>query len=267
MLPEQMKKTDKNESRVMPELTKTADENKEVMLPEWMKKTDEYKPPEGGSRFAVKTIKTIGKIMSRLKVQKGHEKRFHIPAILKLIFVVAAIIVISICRAPIVLMAFAAALLAYLCTWPARDLWSIISVSGIAALITLLLLIPAMIIKPAGSENYMILAMKVFMSVALVSIFNHTTQWNHITQALRRMHVPGIFVFTLDITLKYIVLMGNLITELLTAYLLRAVGNSNGKRSSAGGVLGVTFLRGTEMNRQMYEAMQCRGFTDDYKGL
>ena len=28
--------------------------------------------------------------------------------------------------------------------------------------------------------------------------------------------------------------------------------------------MGVTFVRGTEMNRQMYEAMQCRGFTDDY---
>ena len=34
-----------------------------------------------------------------------------------------------------------------------------------------------------------------------------------------------------------------------------------------GGVMGVVFLRGTEMNRQMYEAMVCRGFTDDYEGL
>ena len=39
------------------------------------------------------------------------------------------------------------------------------------------------------------------------------------------------------------------------------------KYTAGGGVMGVVFLRGTEMNRQMYEAMVCRGFTDDYEGL
>ena len=68
----------------------------------------------------------------------------------------------------------------------------------------------------------------------------------------------------MDITLKYIVLLGNLITDLLTSLQLRSVGKNNKKYSSIGGVMGVTFVRGTEMNRQMYEAMQCRGFTDDY---
>lgn len=31
--------------------------------------------------------------------------------------------------------------------------------------------------------------------------------------------------------------------------------------------MGVTFLKSVQMNKEMYEAMQCRGFTDDYKGL
>jgi cobalt/nickel transport system permease protein len=31
--------------------------------------------------------------------------------------------------------------------------------------------------------------------------------------------------------------------------------------------MGITFVRGSEMNQQMYEAMQCRGFTGDYNGL
>ena len=106
-----------------------------------------------------------------------------------------------------------------------------------------------------------------FVCVGLVNIFNHTTQWNHITKALRTLHIPGVFIFILDITLKYLVLLGSLIEGLLTACSLRSVGKNKKKYQSVGGVMGVTFVRSTEMSQQMYEAMQCRGFTDDYKGL
>ena len=133
-----------------------------------------------------------------------------------------------------------------------------------ASVLALIILLPAMFIQPSGIRNELLIVIKVFLSISTLSIFNHTTQWNHITGALRKLHIPGIFIFTLDITLKYIVLLGNLITDLLTSLQLRSVGKNNKKYSSIGGVMGVTFVRGTEMNRQMYEAMQCRGFTDDY---
>ena len=161
-------------------------------------------------------------------------------------------------------MAYAAILLLYLCTWPARDILNIMKAGCGASVLALIILIPAMVVQPSGIRNELLIVIKVFLSISTLSIFNHTTQWNHITGALRKLHIPGIFIFTLDITLKYIVLLGNLITELLTSLQLRSVGKNNKKYSSIGGVMGVTFVRGTEMNRQMYEAMQCRGFTDDY---
>ena len=40
------------------------------MLPSWMESVDQYDPPKDGSKFAVKTIQTIGKAMSRIKVQR-----------------------------------------------------------------------------------------------------------------------------------------------------------------------------------------------------
>lgn len=161
-------------------------------------------------------------------------------------------------------MAYAAILLLYLCTWPAGDILNIMKAGCGASVLALIILLPAMFIQPSGIRNELLVVIKVFFSISTLSIFNHTTQWNHITGALRKLHIPGIFIFTLDITLKYIVLLGNLITELLTSLQLRSVGKNNKKYSSIGGVMGVTFVRGTEMNRQMYEAMQCRGFTDDY---
>lgn len=237
------------------------------MLPEWLTKTDDYVPPSDGGTFAVKTIRSLGHVMARIKIQKGHEKARHLPALPKLLGMIALIILISVCRSRLILLGIAAAVLIYLCTWPAKDLWSIIKTSLGASCLAAVIFLPAMILNPSGIANNLVVIAKVFLCVTLVSIFNHTTQWNHITAALRKLHIPGIFVFTLDITLKYIVLLGNLINDLLTSLLLRSVGKNNKKYSSIGGIMGVTFLRGTEMNQQMYEAMQCRGFTDDYKGL
>jgi cobalt/nickel transport system permease protein len=237
------------------------------MIPDWMKNTDTYVPPKDGGTFAVKTIETLGGVMSRLKIQQGHEKKRAIPALLKLFILVAAILVLSLVQGSMVVLFFAAVLQLYICTWPAGDIPAILKPSFAAAAFAFVLFIPAMIMNPAGVSNNLYIVAKVFLGLEIVSIFNHTTQWNHITTALRRLHVPGIFIFTLDITLKYIVLLGNLIIDILTSLRLRSVGKNNKKYQSVGGVMGVTFLRGTEMSREMYEAMRCRGFTDDYRGL
>ena len=120
------------------------------------------------------------------------------------------------------------------------------------------LLLPSIVIYPPALYRRLAMAGKVFLSLEMVGVLNHTTQWNHITSALRRLHIPAVFVFTLDVTLKYIVLLGELLEGLLTAVELRSVGRSDHKYA------GVTFIRSEEMNRQMYEAMRCRGFTGDY---
>jgi cobalt/nickel transport system permease protein len=237
------------------------------MMPEWMKTTDYYVPPKDGGTFVVKTIQSLGGVMSRLKVQQGHEKKHAFPALFKFLLLLAAIILLSVSQNRMLLLAFAAVLQAYLCTWPAKNILSVFKASLMAALLAFVLFIPAMILKPEGISNNLHIVLKVFLSLEMVSIFNHTTQWNHITGALRKLHIPGIFIFTLDITLKYIVLLGTLIEDLLTSLQLRSVGKNNKKYQSVGGVMGVTFIRGAEMSQQMYEAMRCRGFTDDYKGL
>jgi cobalt/nickel transport system permease protein len=232
-----------------------------------MKEADSYVPPKDGGTFAVKTIKSLGGVMSRLRVQHGHEKKRALPAMLKFFLLVGALLVLSLSHNRLVVLAFAAILQVYLCTWEAKGILGILKSSFAAAALAFALFLPAMILHPAGISNNLTVVLKVFLSLEMVSIFNHTTQWNHITVALRKLHIPGIFIFTLDITLKYTVLLGTFITEVLTSLQLRSVGKNNKKYQSVGGVMGVTFIRGAEMSQQMYEAMRCRGFTDDYKGL
>jgi cobalt/nickel transport system permease protein len=237
------------------------------MMPEWMKISDCYVPPKDGGTFAVRTIKSIGGVMSRLKVQHGHEKKHAIPALFKFLLTVALLILLSINQNRLTTLLFAAVLQVYLCMWPPKDILLILKPSMAAALLAFVLFVPAMLINPGGISNNLHTVLKAFLSLEMVSIFNHTTQWNHITAALRKLRIPGVFIFTLDITLKYVVLLGTLIVDILTALGLRSVGKNNKKYQSVGGVMGVTFIRGAEMSREMYEAMCCRGFTDDYRGL
>jgi cobalt/nickel transport system permease protein len=234
------------------------------MMPEWMKTDDCYVPPKDGGTFAVRTIRSIGGVMSRLKIQKGHEKGHPLPALVKLFLLVALLILLSVSRNDLILLLYAAVLQMYLCTWPPKDILAIVRSSGAGAILALVLFLPAMIQNPSALPNQIATVAKVFLSLEMVCIYHHTTQWNHITRALKKLHIPGIFIFTIDITLKYIVLLGTLIEDMLTALLLRSVGKNNRQYQSVGGVMGVTFIKGTEMSREMYEAMRCRGFTDDY---
>ena len=232
-----------------------------------MKKTEEYAPPRDGGAFYYKTLRSLGRVMSRLKAGGGKEGRYSLPAWLKLLIMLALIILVSATRNSTVIMAAGALVLMRLALLPAQDIGGIVKTALFAGALGAVLYAPAVIMNPAALGNGIRLVLKIMICVTAVGEFNRTTQWNHVTGAMRKFHVPGVVIFIIDITFRYIVLLGRLMENLLTAVSLRSVGKNDRKYASVGGVMGVTFLRGTEMNREMYEAMQCRGFTDDYKGL
>ena len=237
------------------------------MIPEWMKKTEDYVPPADGGAFYYRTLKSLGGIMSRLRLESGREGRFSLPAGVKLLLMIALIIMVSVTQNDLVIMAVGAVALVRLALMQAEDIGAVVKAVLVAVIMAAVIFAPAVIMDPARLWNSIRVVAKILISVTLVGIFNRTTQWNHLTAALRKAHIPGTVIFIIDITFRYIVLLGNLMQELLTAVSLRSVGRNDKKYNSIGGVMGVTFLRGTEMNKEMYEAMQCRGFTDDYEGL
>ena len=234
------------------------------MLPNWLLEEDNYKPLKDNSAFARRTLKSMGEALSRLRVQRGHEKGHAIPGIVKLVGVVVLIVLVSVFQNKLFLLGVAAFLNGYLAFWPPKDIPKILKPALFAAFLSFLLFLPAMIMNPEGMNNNLRVVAKVFLSVEALNIFNHTTTWHHITKAMRKLKLPGLFIFTFDITLKYIVLLGELISSMLTALTKRSVGKNNKKYSSVGGIMGTTFIRSTEMSREMYEAMECRGFTGDY---
>lgn len=130
-------------------------------------------------------------------------------------------------------------------------------------MISIVLLLPAAFM--GNPQALMNITVRVYVSVTLVGILSAGTSWNKLTAGMRTFRIPSLFIFTLDITLKYILVLGELCVDILRSVILRSVGKNSDKAKSFSGVLGITFLKSSEMAEEMYAAMCCRGFVGEYQ--
>jgi cobalt/nickel transport system permease protein len=70
---------------------------------------------------------------------------------------------------------------------------------------------------------------------------------------------------TLDMTTKYISLLGGLVLDLLYALKLRSVGRDDRKMDSLSAIAGTVFLKSIEAAETQYQAMECRCFSGSYR--
>ena len=164
------------------------------MIPEWMKKTEDYVPPADGGAFYYRTLKSLGGIMSRLRLESGREGRFSLPAGVRLLLMIALIILVSVTQNDLVIMAVGAVALVRLALMQAEDIGAVVKAVLVAVIMAAVIFAPAVIMDPARLWNSIRVVAKILISVTLVGIFNRTTQWNHLTAALRKakkMYTPG----------------------------------------------------------------------------
>jgi cobalt/nickel transport system permease protein len=134
---------------------------------------------------------------------------------------------------------------------------------ALVAIFTFIILIPSILM--GNKNNSMLIVFKVIETVALVSITSSTTSWIDITVGLKLFFIPDIFVFVLDMTMNYIIIIGEFSLNMLYALKLRSIGRNKNKNTSLSGIIGTMFLKSKEMADEVYGAMECRGFTGEYK--
>ena len=62
-----------------------------------------------------------------------------------------------------------------------------------------------------------------------MNILSHTSRWSEISKSLKLLFIPDIFIWIMDITIKYIVLLGEHSINLLYALKLRSIGIHSNK--------------------------------------
>lgn len=234
---------------------------------EWLFTKDNYKPKKDNDNFMDKTINTMLKILSKIKREYNYSERFmfKLNPLLKVIFSMLLIICISISRGylyTISVMTFALILLSSLDT---ENMIKILKMAVVIPAFTLIMLIPSIIL--GNISNSMLIVIKIFATLLIVNILSSTTKWSQITKTLKLFYIPDIFLLIFDITIKYIYILGQLSLDMFYALKLRSVGKNHSKYMSISKIAGNLFVKSKDMGEEMYSAMECRGFTGEYKSV
>lgn len=231
-------------------------------IPEWMCQQEEYTPSKDKEAFLTKSTKSVLSVLGKLRFHEGKDGRFSATPSLKLFYTLIYIILTASARNYLFVLIMCAAVTVRLAFFPAAAIRQVLSETAGAVMISVFLLLPAVFMgNPQTLAN---ITARVYVSVTLVGILSAGTSWNKLTASMRTFRIPSLFIFTLDITLKYISVLGEICIDILTSVRLRSVGKNPGKAKAFSGVLGITFLKSSEMAEEMYASMCCRGFTGEY---
>lgn len=232
-------------------------------MPAWLIDDENYNPKADKDTFLTKSILSVFRIISRIKMQDGaNQSVSKLSVTLKVLCTFLLLILLSLTRSFLFVTIINVYFLVVLSFFDADKLVRILKMSIGVTLFTALIMVPAIIW--GNYYSCIMITAKVFSTITAVGILSHTSRWNDITGALSRFYIPGIFIMILDITIKYLYLLGNTSLNLLYALKLRSVGKNNKKYSSMGGIAGNLFLQSREMAEEMYHAMECRGFSGEY---
>ena len=233
-------------------------------MPEWLLKKDNYVPSTEKNTFINKSILSILKMLTKFKYNTKYESnRFGINTITKLISAILLIILVSLSRSFGFLIIIDVYLLLIISLLKAEEIKHIIKMAVVVTIFTIIILLPS--ILTGNENNSIILVVKALTTITVVNITSSISNWNDITKTLKLFFIPDIFILVLDITIKYIVIFGEFSLNMLYALKLRSVGKNKNKSTSISGIIGTMFIKSKEMAEEMYGAMECRGFTGEYK--
>lgn len=230
---------------------------------------ENYIPETDKDGFINRSLLSVMSVMSKFRME-GRKGSSFIPGIpdlsfsapAKLMLTLLIIILASCSRNMLFTYCMIALVLVKLCMLQGRLLTRVFTAALAAAGLSALVLLPAVFMGSPGTM--LTVSLKVFLSVGLLGHLAATTPWNRITEGFRFFLVPDIMIFTFDITLKYIVILGDICLDMLNALKLRSVGRNRDKSSSISGILGFAFLKSRHMADEMCGAMACRGFEGEY---
>ena len=198
-----------------------------------------------------------------MRFYEGKDGRFSATPSLKLFYTLLYIVLTACSGNYLFTLIMCAAVTARLAFFSAKAIRQILRGTAGAVLFSILILLPSVFM--GTPQTLMNITSRVYVSVTLVGILSSGTSWNKLTGSMRTFRLPSIFIFTLDITLKYISVLGEICAAILTSVRLRSVGKNPQKAKALSGVLGISFLKSGEMAEEMHAAMCCRGFTGEYK--
>lgn len=234
------------------------------MIPEWLSQHEKYQPEARRDRHIDKSLLSIIGILSRIRT--GSQQNTHFiyrvnPAV-KFICTLATILFLSLSRSGSYVLLVDACAIFMVSLLSFQDIRRILGFTFVTTFATGIIVLPSALL--GNLHNAVLLCMKIIGTMLLLNGMSYSTKWRHLTGALKLFHVPEVFILVFDLTIRYIVILGDMAVDMLTALKLRSVGGSSKQHLPLSRIIGTLFLTSKEMADDVYAAMECRGFTGGY---
>ena len=232
-------------------------------LPSWLAVEQRYEPVGARHRVMQKNVLHLASLLERVRLGGGaHEGGSMVDRALscvsapvRLLGMFVCVLCVCLTQSPLYLMLMAAIALVLVAVRPVR---------GLRATFVAL---PALLLGASATGAMLKIALKTFINVSLVLGVSWTLTWSRMSAALKTLHLPDEVIFTFDMALKHIEVLGRTAHNLCESVMLRSVGRAPegfSRTDSVAGIMGMTFIKAMECSRAMDEAMLCRGFAGAY---
>lgn len=246
-----------------------------VELPSWLTEQERYEPTGARHRVMQKNVLHLASLLERVRLGGGAHKGGSIidralssvSAPVRLLGMLVCVLCVCLAQSPLYLMLMAAIALVLIAMRPVRGLRATFMPALAAAGFAVVLALPALLLGASAAIAMFKIALKTFVNVSLVLGVSWTLTWSRMSAALKMLHLPDEVIFTFDMALKHIEVLGRTTHDLCESVMLRSVGFAPAgfsRTDSLAGIMGMTFIKAMECSRAMDEAMLCRGFAGAY---
>lgn len=109
-----------------------------------------------------------------------------------------------------------------------------------------------------GMVSFLVLLIRCLLCVSAILILVSVTPFTELTDQFRRLHVPNLLIMLLEMTYRYVGVLAEEASSMVTAYRLRGNGAKWPELKQFGPFVGQLLLRSAARAERVYHAMQCR---------
>lgn len=232
-------------------------------LPDWLGADERYEPPRDRDAFLRRSSTAISTILSQIRRSPVAGSAFGLSTPVETLCVFVVVLLVAASRNFAFVAIVGTAALVRVAALSPRRLADVLTAPFQAFLFSLLITAPAAIL--GQPRAFVVVPCKTLVATTLISLLARSTPWNRLTASFKTFGAPDLFVFTFDLALKYVAILSEIALQTLEAARLRSVGRNRRKGATAGGVVGVAFLKAQDAVEEQFDAMTCRCFSGEYR--
>lgn len=232
---------------------------------EWLLKKDNYFPLRDRDFYINKNLLSLISKVSRIKNQKMNGSLFFykLHPLIKFIVTIGLVVTVFITSDfYLIILMFVSALFT-LSFIDVPEIKKILLICFITAVFSSIILLPSILFL-GNLVNGLSLIIKVVSTVMFFNIFSYTTKNQDITRTVKIIGIPDLLILTMDISIKFITIIGDVAINIFNSLKIRSIGINKYKTRSMQNIIGFLFIKSKRYSEDLYSSMICRGFSGYY---